>query len=230
MASQRKYLIWDFDGTLGYRTGKWSGAMVQVVRRFAGREIDIQAVRRFMQKCFPWDNPNQPNPPMRAPDEWWNALLPAFENAFLQCGLPSEQATELAGKVRSVYTDIAGWKLFDETKEVLNDLFQDGWNHAILSNHVPELPSLIDGLGLSSLICRIVNSADTGFEKPHPGAFQAVLAMLEAPGEIWMIGDNIRADVLGAESVGLPAILVRSDDPRARRQAGSLREVVNFLN
>jgi hypothetical protein len=26
-----KMLIWDFDGTLGYRQGKWSGALVDVL-------------------------------------------------------------------------------------------------------------------------------------------------------------------------------------------------------
>jgi putative hydrolase of the HAD superfamily len=82
---------------------------------------------------------------------------------------------------------------------------------------------------LGSLIHRIVNSAETGFEKPHPLAFEAVVSALEDPGEIWMIGDNINADILGAESVGLRTILVRNDDPRAPRRAESLRDVRRFL-
>jgi len=45
-----------------------------------------------------------------------------------------------------------------------------------------------------------------------------------------MIGDSIDADVLGAESVGLRAILVRSEDVRALRRAESLRDVRNFLD
>jgi putative hydrolase of the HAD superfamily len=229
MAPRRKYLIWDFDGTLGYRPGQWSGAMVQVLRRFAGLELDLEALRPFMQKGFPWHNPNQENPPMRAAEAWWDVLLPIFEEAFVACRLPPNQARALAAKVRSVYTDVAEWRLYEDTKDVLRELIEEGWKHAILSNHVPELPSLINGLGLGPLIHCIVNSAETGFEKPHPRAFQAVLAALEYPSEVWMIGDSVNADVLGAESVGLRAILVRNEDARAPRRAESLWDVRKFL-
>lgn len=135
----------------------------------------------------------------------------------------------MAGRVRSVYVDPAEWKLYDDTKDVLTQLCEEGWNHAILSNHVPELPSLIGALGLGPLIHCIVNSAETGFEKPHRGAFQSALKALESPADVWMIGDNILADVLGAESAGLRAILVRNDDPRASRRAASLRDVPKSL-
>jgi putative hydrolase of the HAD superfamily len=229
MASPQKCLIWDFDGTLGYRPGKWSGTMVQVVRRFAGLDVDIETVRPFMQKGFPWDNPDRPNPPMRAAGDWWDAMQPVFENAFTGCGLPLVLARTLAGKVRAVYTDVAEWRLYEDTKDVLEEFLQDGWHHTILSNHVPELRALVNGLGLGSLIHNIVNSAETGFEKPHPLAFQSALDSLGDPAEVWMIGDNINADVLGAESVGLRAILVRNEDARAPRRAESLRDVRKFI-
>lgn len=229
MASQRKCLIWDFDGTLGYRPGKWSGTIVEVARRFAGLGVDIETVRPFMQEGFPWDNSFRTNPPMRAAGDWWDAMHPVFESAFLGCGLPLVQARALAGQVRSVYTDVAEWRLYEDTKDVLAELLEEGWRHTILSNHVPELRSLVDGLGLGSLIHNIVNSAETGFEKPHPLAFHAALASLDDPAEVWMIGDSITADVLGAESVGLRAILVRSEDPRATRRAESLRGVRAFI-
>ena len=111
----------------------------------------------------------------------------------------------------------------------MTELLAEEWKHVILSNHVPELPSLVHGLGLSPLIHRVVNSAETGFEKPHTGAFQAALTSLDNPEEVWMIGDSMNADILGAESVGLRAILVRSDDARAPRRAESLRGVRQFI-
>ena len=228
MASD-KCLIWDFDGTLGYRTGRWSGTLVQVLDRFAGRKIDIETVRPFMQRGFPWDSPDVANPPMRPPDAWWEAMLPVFAGAFVGCGVPAGEACRLAPNVRPVYLDLANWRLFEDTLEVLENLRPEGWRHAILSNHVPELRTLTDGLGLTPLIDCIVNSAETGFEKPNPRAFQAVLSVLDGPDDVWMIGDNIKADVLGAETAGLRAILVRSEDPRAKRRAASLRDVRQFL-
>jgi len=203
--------------------------MMQVLGPFAGVEADVERIRPFMQKGFPWHVPERINAPMRTAQDWWNALLPLFEEAFVSCKLSQNQARDLAAMVRFVYTDIADWRLYEDTKEVLSDLLEGGWKHAILSNHVPELPSLVEGLGLGSLIACIVNSADTGFEKPHPHAFRAALRALGDPHEVWMIGDSVDADVLGAEAVGLRAILVRGEDVRARRRAQGLRDVRKFL-
>jgi FMN phosphatase YigB (HAD superfamily) len=72
-------------------------------------------------------------------------------------------------------------------------------------------------------------SAETGYEKPHAQAFASVLDVLR-PAEAWMAGDNVVADVLGAEAVGLPAVLVRRPDPRAARYADSLGGVESFLS
>jgi ribonucleotide monophosphatase NagD (HAD superfamily) len=44
-----------------------------------------------------------------------------------------------------------------------------------------------------------------------------------------MVGDNVVADVLGAEAVGIPAVLVRRPGPRAVRYADTLAGVEEFL-
>ena len=68
----------------------------------------------------------------------------------------------------------------------------------------------------------------TGYEKPHAQAFASVLDS-SRPVEAWMVGDNVVADVLGAEAVGIPAVLVRRPDPRAARYAESLAGVERFV-
>ena len=40
-----------------------------------------------------------------------------------------------------------------------------------LMNHVPELESIVSGVGLGGLIETVFTSALTGYEKPHPEAF-----------------------------------------------------------
>ena len=92
----------------------------------------------------------------------------------------------------------------------------------ILSNHVPELPSIVDGVGLGPLIDRVFSSAVTGYEKPHPESHRVALGG-DPPGECFMVGDNIDSDVLGAEEVGLRAILVRDPSPNAPRLRRTLR-------
>jgi putative hydrolase of the HAD superfamily len=95
-------------------------------------------------------------------------------------------------------------------------LAKQGWEHRILSNRVPELPQIVRGLGLSDLMTAIHNSADSGFEKPHPKAFGSILRSLPAKSVVWMVGDNLTADIRGAEAVGISAILVHKPSSEAR--------------
>jgi len=99
-----------------------------------------------------------------------------------------------------------------------------------LSNHVPELPAIIESLGLTDYFCAIFNSAETGIEKPNPKAYQQVIDQLKIdPKESWMIGDNVVADVLTPQSLGIRAILVRKEDPRVGRCCPTLVDTLNLL-
>jgi putative hydrolase of the HAD superfamily len=149
--------------------------------------------------------------------------------AYEAAGYAPARALELAGAVHRLYVDPGvGWALFEDTLPALERLSQAGWTHAILSNHVPELRQLVTGLGLDDAVAFVSCSAETGYEKPHERAFASVLDRLR-PEEAWMVGDNVVADVLGAEAVGIPAVLVRRPDPRAARYADSLAGVERFL-
>ena len=69
-----------------------------------------------------------------------------------------------------------------------------------------------------------------GYEKPHPQVFLQALAIFDNPQTIWMIGDNIEADILGAQAVGIPAILVRQEDLRATYMYPDLSLIPAFLS
>jgi FMN phosphatase YigB (HAD superfamily) len=59
---------------------------------------------------------------------------------------------------------------------------------------------------------------------------EAVLGELTALGaEVWMIGDSYKADVQGAEALGVPAILVRRMHPDAARTAADLRAAAEIV-
>jgi putative hydrolase of the HAD superfamily len=138
-------------------------------------------------------------------------MTPVFVNAFqtvLRCN--EEDALELSSLVRAAYIDAGAWSVYDDTVQCLEELRSEGWRHVILSNHVPELPRIVDSLGLTPYIDRIFNSAETGYEKPHPRAFQYVIESLKPYGSIWMLGDNPIADIEGARAAGMNALLVRA--------------------
>jgi len=221
-------VLWDFDGTLAYREGMWTGTLIEILR---AEEPHLQPTRDELRPylTYPWHSPNVPHPEIIDAEAWWAQLLPFFECAFLSLDLSAERATQLASLVRAQYCDLGNWKLFDDTLSALNGFACRGWTQAILSNHVPELASIVEGLGIASFFEDIHTSAETGYEKPHAEAFSIGLQTLPDASQVWMIGDNPVADIRGAEQVGIPAILVRRSDATVQLQCENLTQVQNMI-
>jgi putative hydrolase of the HAD superfamily len=227
-----KLLIWDFDGTLGHRRGEtgWSLLLEEALdSEEPGHGYAAETFRPYLRDGFPWHRPDVPHLELCGdPEGWWAGVGARLTHAYEAVGYPPARALELAAAARRLYVEPASWSLFDDTLPTLGRLAEQGWKHAILSNHVPELGAIVAALGLDRHVVALSCSADTGYEKPHPLAYASVLDQLE-PAEAWMIGDNVVADVLGAEAIGLPAVLVRRPDPRATRFAATLDGVEEFL-
>lgn len=219
-----RYIIWDFDGTLAFREGKWTGTLLEVLRRSRPDSmVQAEEIRPHLQTGFPWHHPERSRPPGLSADAWWEALIPVFVRAFrLGAKLGETEAEQLARQVRQVYLDFEQWRVFDDTVPCLEALTERGWRHVVLPNHVPELPTIIDGLGLARHFMLVFNSADMGYEKPHPQVFRNVLAFIRGAKPVWMVGDNPVADVAGAEAVGIPAILVRRPGSSAERRMAQI--------
>jgi putative hydrolase of the HAD superfamily len=226
-----KYLIWDFDGTLGYREGgMWTLTLLEIVQQ-ALPELAVtrEQLKSFLRMVYPWHMPDRPHLDLQNADEWWESLQPVFRRALMGVGVPEEQANVLAGQFRHRYTDLTRWRLFPDTLPTLNTLSANGWRHIVLSNHVPELPEILRHLGVTDQVVAVFNSAQTGYEKPHPQAFRNALDFIGDAEAVWMIGDNYTADVRGAEAVGIPGILVRKTHPEARYGCMELAEVTHII-
>ena len=205
-----KYLVWDFDGTLAYRPGGWAGALLEILgEEMPGREVEQDLLRSSLRAGFPWHAPDTPHPELVVADRWWAGLAPVLVRAFEAAGVDAALARAMAERVRNVYTDPRSWRLYEDTVSALHLLSSLGWTHLVLSNHVPELGEIARGLGLDRHVARVFNSAESGYEKPNPRAFDGILEATAGAEAVWMIGDSAEADVAGAESVGIPAILVR---------------------
>ena len=144
---------------------------------------------------------------------------------FKSVGVKNGQCMDLARQVRSAYVDPLGWQRYNDSLPALEMLSARGWKHVLLSNHVPELPILLERLGLSGSFVKVFNSAETGYEKPNPKAFRMVMEFISPGAKAWMIGDSFTSDVLGAYEVGLPGILVRKPHPQARLFCATLPEI-----
>lgn len=187
-------------------------------------------LRPHLRSIYPWHRHDEPHPELCDPDAWWSQLAERFIDAYGAVGVAAEDARPAAAAVRDVYCDRGRFDLFDDTRPALETLRAAGWRLVVVSNHVPELGSIVDGLGLAPLLDAVHTSARTGYEKPHPEAYRIGLGSFPAEAA-WMIGDNPVADVAGAEAVGIRAVLVRRpdvDDPAIRR-AVTLHEAADLI-
>ena len=232
MTQTKPTILWDFDGTLASRPGGWRSALMEVLDKHEPEhDIDGEQIRQYLRSGFPWHQPEQPHHHLSTPGKWWSHIEVIFARAFRGVGFDIPRAGELVQLVRERYIAPEKWVLYEDTIPALEHLSQRGWNHAILSNHVPELPDIIRGLSLFPHISCCITSASTGYEKPNPEAFKIALVMTGNPERVWMIGDEPVADIQGAEAVGLPAILVRSPQTEGvRHYAPNLLEAVEIIN
>jgi putative hydrolase of the HAD superfamily len=224
-----RYLIWDFDGTLATRS--WSQALVDYARTsFPAVQVSREDFLPHLRSGFFWHDFETPHTHVTSANVWWEHLAPVLSRAIGQvlAIAQTEAATHLPG-IRATYLDPQFWSLFPDAKPCLRAVTAQGWRNVLLTNHVPELPQLLEGLGLLQYFERIFNSAETGYEKPHPTAFAGVQAALANAKAVWMIGDNYLADICGARTAGISGILVRKPHPDAEHYSESLVDLPKFL-
>ncbi|MFQ6197704.1 HAD family hydrolase [Streptomyces sp. NPDC000405] len=213
--SHRRVIVWDFDGTLGHRRhGTWAECLMEILdRQQPGHPFTRDRLFTALATGFPWHEHQRPHPHLADPDRWWNHITSVVTRALVGLGAPLHLAESIASHVRAAYREPTAWSLYPQTTAVLQMLTASGWDHVILSNHVPELPAILDALRLMPYVYAVVNSARTGFEKPHPQAFELARAAAAPAPCAYMVGDNPQADVAGAQAAGLHAIWVRRDEP-----------------
>ena len=83
-----RFLVWDFDGTLGYRAGRWSSPLRSVQEKaIPGHGFEVEHLSAQLRRGFSWHAQEIPHPELSSPDSWWIALLPVFIRAFEAGGL-----------------------------------------------------------------------------------------------------------------------------------------------
>jgi putative hydrolase of the HAD superfamily len=100
--------------------------------------------------------------------------------------------------------------LFPDVTPTLTELRERGFRLASVTNRGYSGPDFWDevrAFGLDQLLETIVISCEVGYMKPHPRIFHAALERLGVEAdECLMVGDNLRADVEGAKTLGMLAV------------------------
>ncbi|WP_222917373.1 HAD family hydrolase [Natrinema sp. SYSU A 869] len=98
----------------------------------------------------------------------------------------------------------------EETLETLRD---HGIDVAVITNFTARTQlEKLEAVGLAEDIDLLLTSEETGREKPGSVMFTLALSRLERrPSETVMVGDNVEADIVGANAVGLETVLFSAD-------------------
>lgn len=228
----RGTIWWDFDGTLISRPAMWAEAASRIVRTVApARQCPEVSLSRALDSGMPWHRQDQSHPELTTPDAWWQCVFRRYVEVFRELGLLEATTAMALDAIRRDILMPHRYCVYADVDAVLSTLHEAGWRHVMVSNHVPELAELVEGLGLARHFHAIVTSGLVGYEKPHPRMFEVARTHTIPGRPVWMIGDNVVSDCLAVTPLGVQAILARvRADPPYERQAEDLWAVLRLVS
>ena len=120
--------------------------------------------------------------------------------------------------------EFLGRVIFPDSIPTLQELRRRGYKVGAVTNRALGGRRFADELRASGMLdCfdTLAISCDDGWLKPHPALFRRALDDLRvAPQEAVMVGDNLRADVMGAKALGMIAVWKRP--PGGEQQPAAL--------
>jgi len=134
-----------------------------------------------------------------------------IENALKESSLDHTRARELADRYDFEVT--SRYRLFDDAIETLEWLRSQGYRLSLLTNGPQGMQrAKISRFGLAQYFDNIVIEGEFGNGKPDRRVFEHALttAAIEAT-DAWHVGDNLYADIGGAQGVGIHAVWIHRE-------------------
>lgn len=229
MAERRlRVVCFDFDGTLAYMDPPHIQLYVIAAEK-SGASIDVNALQRSLGDDVggglggwgPWRTPDGVDHSAHSGSE------AAFRALRVDLHLARFEAAGATGDLRDAAQRVANlegaprcFHRFDDAIPALEAVRAAGLEAVIVSNHVWDLPDIVEALGLHDLVVGVLTSARVGYRKPHPAIYEALFATTgAAPEEHLFVGDNRTADVEGPRRAGMHAVLLHREGASAGRHA-----------
>src|SRR5262245_55525535 len=204
------------------------------------REFGLEAEPQTLQQNFAYSFRRQPPLafPAGAPDAllselekgWWRNLVKA-----VFAGLGSfPRFEEFFGEIFERFRGREFWRVYDDVAPALTELKRRGLKLGVISNFDSRLYDVLRVCDLDLFFDSVHVSTRVGAAKPDPAIFQAALNYHAVESrQAWHVGDNLRDDVEGAESVGIRAALIDRDailtEPSGIIRITDLRQLLGRL-
>jgi len=157
-----------------------------------------------------------------------------FRDTLLQFGHSDESLSQSIAQQyekRSPYQKA----LLPDTISTLDFLVGKGYHMHIITNGFEEVQHIkIEESGLKKYFAHVITSEMVSQRKPHPKIFEHAMTLSGASvDESIMIGDNMRADILGAQSFGMDQVFFNpkgiKHDESPSFEIKSLKELSDIL-
>lgn len=203
-----KTVSFDFGGTLAYEAHPrgMEYAIYWRVFRKLGYEFEADRVNFAFSEAVDWWCGFK----RRTGAVWSERFLGEFIARMLR-KLGVEASKELVETVMDLRRDMRLMKPYEDAEPTLKTLRGIGLNLIVISNVSSErnLDAYLTQVGLREYFSLLVASGSLGIEKPDPRIFLHASRVSNTPLEMMVhIGDDYRADYLGAKEAGLKAILI----------------------
>jgi putative hydrolase of the HAD superfamily len=137
--------------------------------------------------------------------QWWKEVV---HRVFSDVGMV-ENFDRFFDEVYEQFRDSRGWRLFPETREVLEELRRNKLKMGVISNFDSRLYSVMKDLDIQSYFDSVTISSETGYAKPQPEIFEAAIRSLGVPANrILFAGDSLMDDFQAGQNAGLAAFLL----------------------
>jgi len=106
------------------------------------------------------------------------------------------------------------WEPMSDLLAVLDEIHEADYRLGMISNagNAANVQRLLDKAGIRKYFDPVLISSEVGLRKPHRLLFETVLRRWRLPAEqVVMIGDMLKADVLGAQQVGMHQIWITAE-------------------
>ncbi len=225
-----KVIFWDFDGTLAKAPFLWSGSLHEVILELMpDYNITLEEVRRYTKSGFTWDTPERDYSRLIG-DVWWEHMLTYFQDIYQRLGISEEYREKASRMAMEKIKDVGRYQLFDDAVLALKLAGEKGYQNYIVSNHIPELGTIIQKLGIADYFQGYIISSLVGYDKPRREIFECAKKLAGYPKHCYMVGDNPIADIAGGKAAGMKTILVHKDvDCTADAVCTDLLQVMDII-
>ncbi|MBK9926663.1 MAG: HAD family hydrolase [Anaerolineales bacterium] len=211
-------ILFDFGGTLMHGRRDWTPIVAEAddaltnYLRAEGIEVNLNTFstefRRRLDEYFK----------QREKDLLETTYTSVLRELLMDKGYDAVPSGVIRKALNALFTVTqSNWALEQDTIPTLQKLRELGYNLGIVSNagDDADVQKLAKNFAITGYFDFILTSAACSYRKPHPRIFELALSNWYCPpNEAVMVGDNLDADIRGAQNAGIYGVwLSRRADP-----------------